>query len=238
VSPLAHARTDCNVVAGVSPAECRDLVALYNATNGRRWIRSDGWNVTNTPCRWYGVQCRDGHVDLVNLGRNSLRGVLPHLVNLTNLRFMYLYENYLEGSIQWVVHFPDLVFFDVGYNWLSGSIPDISVLTKLRDFVVSYNNFGDTLPSSLGNSGNLEYLCLQCNNFRGRLPESIMKNSKMVRHPGRLSVLGNHLSSDDRDYSDAFLNWLDSLGYDSGLRHPRATLRPPGYCDHRRQGPR
>ncbi|MEN8218814.1 MAG: hypothetical protein ABFS56_21060 [Pseudomonadota bacterium] len=56
------------------------LIAFYYSTNGANWTRNDGWNVTNTPCSWYGVLCSGGHVSEINLYYNSLTGSIPRSV--------------------------------------------------------------------------------------------------------------------------------------------------------------
>jgi len=59
-SPLTQAATDCAVVTEIPVAECETLIALYNNTDGEHWSDNTGWNVTNTPCSWYGITCNGG----------------------------------------------------------------------------------------------------------------------------------------------------------------------------------
>ncbi|MEN8220437.1 MAG: hypothetical protein ABFS56_29630, partial [Pseudomonadota bacterium] len=59
--PLAQAATDCAAVTEIPSTECQALIALYNSTDGANWSNKTGWNLTNTPCSWYGIQCSGGH---------------------------------------------------------------------------------------------------------------------------------------------------------------------------------
>ncbi|WP_216092684.1 hypothetical protein, partial [Candidatus Marithrix sp. Canyon 246] len=56
-SPIIQAATNCDAVTEISKGECESLLELYNSTNGANWKNNSGWNVTNTPCSWYGVSC-------------------------------------------------------------------------------------------------------------------------------------------------------------------------------------
>jgi hypothetical protein len=60
--PLAQAETDCATVTQIPQAECDALVDLYTSTDGSQWRNNTGWNLTNTPCNWYGVSCNGEHV--------------------------------------------------------------------------------------------------------------------------------------------------------------------------------
>ena len=59
---MAQAATDCNAVTEISTAECKFLLELYNSTDGANWKNNEGWNVTNTPCSWWGISCGNGGV--------------------------------------------------------------------------------------------------------------------------------------------------------------------------------
>jgi len=76
ISPLAQAATDCAAVTEIPSTECEVLVTLYNTTDGDNWKDNTGWNVTNTPCDWYGVECA-GHVFTLKLSSNQLSGSIP-----------------------------------------------------------------------------------------------------------------------------------------------------------------
>jgi hypothetical protein len=66
----------CKKVTGISKKECDALIALYDSTDGENWTDNSGWNVTNTPCNWYGVTCKKGSVEELELSSNNLKGAI------------------------------------------------------------------------------------------------------------------------------------------------------------------
>ena len=54
------------------------LKAIYEATNGPKWLRNDNW-LTDAPLnQWYGVQVdRTGQVTGLDLAYNFLQGQIP-----------------------------------------------------------------------------------------------------------------------------------------------------------------
>jgi len=93
---LAQAATDCAKVTEIPAAECQALIAIYNSTDGTHWKNNTGWNVTNTPCSWYGISCKNGHVTRLHLHNNELTGfILDKLGNMKHLWFLYLGNNLL-----------------------------------------------------------------------------------------------------------------------------------------------
>jgi len=92
----SQAATDCNAVTEISPIECESLLELYHSTNGAEWVNNEGWNVTNTPCGWYHVTCKDGGVTEIDLGGypdgNNLNGTLPNFRGLPQLERLSLFS--------------------------------------------------------------------------------------------------------------------------------------------------
>ena len=77
------------------------LEALYEATNGSGWTRSDGWLSDDDLGRWHGVRTdRVGRVSSLDLTGNGLWGYVPQaiglLVNMTELKIGY---NALDGRL-------------------------------------------------------------------------------------------------------------------------------------------
>ncbi|MCP4127384.1 MAG: hypothetical protein GY753_10015, partial [Gammaproteobacteria bacterium] len=109
--------TLCTAQTEIPQAECEELVALYDATDGFNWKNNSGWKQTNTPCSWYGVSCSGGYVSGLNLDNNQLSGSIPDFANLPKLQYLYLESNQLSGEI------PDfldtLTKGDFGYNALT-----------------------------------------------------------------------------------------------------------------------
>ena len=71
------------------------LTALYNATGGPSWTRSDNWLSSGPLSEWHGVQVdTDGRVTSLALGGNNLTGSLPAQIgDLTSLGILQLYAN-------------------------------------------------------------------------------------------------------------------------------------------------
>ena len=77
------------------------LQDLYDAANGGRWTRSDGWLEDENLDRWHGVRTDSiGRVSGIDLSGNGLSGQVPgaleRLVNLTELRIR---DNALTGRL-------------------------------------------------------------------------------------------------------------------------------------------
>ena len=87
---------------GDSPVNDRGaLAALYHATGGPDWERSDNW-LTNAPLsEWYGVAVDSaGRVEQLDLSNNDLRGPIPpEIGNLAALEGLDLSDNGLSGPI-------------------------------------------------------------------------------------------------------------------------------------------
>jgi Leucine-rich repeat (LRR) protein len=188
--PLAQAETDCATVTQIPQAECEALVDLYTSTDGAKWRNKTGWNVTNTPCNWYGVSCDGEHVirlyqygDADQYLRGGLRGAIPEsLGNLKHLERLDLSFKKLNGSIpESLGHLKNLEFINLWFNELSGSIPESLLnLKKLAELDLSRNQLSGSMPESLGNVKSLQYLALYRNKFSGSIPESLGNLKKLV----------------------------------------------------------
>ena len=74
------------------------LVALYNATGGRNWRRSDNW-LTDAPLdEWYGVRTDSrGRVDDLRLRENNLTGSIPpEFGRLSRMTTLQLWGNQID----------------------------------------------------------------------------------------------------------------------------------------------
>jgi Leucine-rich repeat (LRR) protein len=180
--------TNCAAVTEIPAAECEILIELYNSTDGENWWDNTDWNVTNTPCSWYGMTCDGGHVTSIVLDVNQLSGSIPaSLGNLSNLEVLVL-----------------------NYNQLSGSIPaSLGNLSNLKFLVMESNQLSGSIPAELGNLSNLEYLWLGSNQLCGEIPLSL----KNLSHMESLTLEHNHLTASDSD----LITWLDSYnpGWDT-----------------------
>ncbi len=162
------AATDCNAVTEIPVAECQELLNLYNSTSGPNWISNTDWNVTNTPCSWYGVSCSGGHVTELDLNSNDLNGPVPNFGNLPSLTVLYFYNNQLTGSIP-NFNLPNLTELSLADNQLDGSLPDFSNLPNLTGLHLSGNQLSGPIPD-FSNRPNLTYLYLMNNQLSGPIP--------------------------------------------------------------------
>jgi|GEM_PF-5035665 len=205
---VAYAETEevdsfnCNNVVEIPTIECQALVKLYNSTEGPQWIQKSGWLANNTPCNWYGVHCRDGHVTVLSLKRvvnshiqgNGLNGFIPkELGNLSKLAVLSLYQNKLSGPIPSELgNLSQLTYLDLsGNRELSGSIPavlgDLSNLTGLR---LGGNQLIGSIPKKLGGLSKLTELDLGGNQLSGSIPKELGKLLDLTQ----LDLAGNKLS--------------------------------------------
>ena len=171
--PLAYTATNCSLVTQIPSTECETLVALYNSTNGPNWKNSsdNNWNVTNYPCSWSGVYCKNGHVWQISLHYNNLQGTIPNLSALVGLADLSIFgNNQLTGPIPTNIgQLQNLEVISLGDNQLTGSIPNLSNLGKLRYLSLSKNKLSGSIPN-LSNLINLKTLTLSSNKLSGAIP--------------------------------------------------------------------
>ncbi|XP_050384986.1 probable inactive receptor-like protein kinase At3g56050 isoform X2 [Argentina anserina] len=104
------------------------------------------------PCSWFGVQCSDGKVVVLNLKDLCLGGTLsPELRSLVHIKSIILRNNSFTGRIP-------------------GGIGELKELEVLD---LGYNNFSGPLPVELGSNSSLTILLLDNNRFLGILSPEI-----------------------------------------------------------------
>ena len=160
------------------------LMALYNATDGANWSRSDNWGTDAPLYTWYGVTVSNGRVFTLRLSRNQLSGPIPaELGNLAGLRFLYLTSNQLSGPIP--AQLGDLVNLQwllLGFNQLSGPIPaELGNLANLGRLWLHQNQLSGLIPAQLGNLANLEVLLLTDNQLSGPIPAQLGNLANLER---------------------------------------------------------
>ena len=159
---FAQAATDCSKSAQtkIDETECHALVDLYSNTKGANWKQKKGWNVTNTPCNWYGVGCGGGHVTELHLSDNQLSGSLPEsLVNLSKLSNLILGNNQISGIPESLGNLSHLQYLYLYNNQLSVIPESLGNLSHLHSLYL-YNNLLSVIPESLGNLSHLQFLRL------------------------------------------------------------------------------
>ncbi|GMI92031.1 MALE DISCOVERER1 [Hibiscus trionum] len=113
------------------------------------WKENDG---EFDPCSWFGVECCDGNVVILNLKDLRLVGSLgPEVGKLRYLKSIILRNNSFSGSIP----------------------KEIGELKELEVLDLGYNNFSGPFPPDLGNNLSLTKLLLDNNEFLGSLPPEL-----------------------------------------------------------------
>ena len=176
-------------VAVAADTDRAALTALYNATGGPSWTRSDNWLSANPLADWYGVQVdTDGRVTSLALGGNNLTGTIPGKVgDLANLKILQLFGNNLTGAIP----------------------SQFGNLANLEILFLDANDLSGRLPDDLGRLGKLEWLWLNDNeDLRGALPLSL----------AQLPLIQFHYSGTQLcvpAYA-AFRTWLNGIQHHEG----------------------
>lgn len=178
-----------------SLSEREILMKLFVSLNGNYWYHNDFWGSTADVCDWYGIGCVGGHVTMINLSANNLRGMpVPDVFFLPELRTLWLYSNPIEfsfdkigsakkledlrldstmlHSLHGIGSATSLTSFDAGFAALRGSFPEqeILTLTNLRTLKLNNNNLSGTLPRSFGPLQFLVALRIDSNQLSGKVP--------------------------------------------------------------------
>ncbi|XP_027079967.1 uncharacterized protein [Coffea arabica] len=145
----------------------------------------------------------------LDLSENSFEGPLPRdLWNLTALKHLDLSFNHLNGSLpDELVHLNNLISLNLGGNQFEGSLDGIwnwssvnnfatflpsqlSTLPALISLNLGSNHFRGSIPSSIANISNLQYLRLSYNNLGSSLPSEVFTLKDLIT----LGASGNHLN--------------------------------------------
>ena len=157
----------------VATTERGALIALYEATGGDNWYRNDNW-LTDAPLdSWYGVTAEGPaeHVTRLRLSSNRLRGTLPDLRALANLKTLFLGNNELRGPLPDLHALANLSSLSLVNNDLSGPVPDLSVLAFLRRANLHKNRLNGPV-FDLHRLTDLWSLRLENNDLSGPLPDA------------------------------------------------------------------
>ncbi|KAK7290393.1 hypothetical protein RIF29_04788 [Crotalaria pallida] len=107
------------------------------------YIALANWNQNDCdPCKWFGVHCVDGRVQMLHLNELSLEGTLaPELGRLSHLKSLVLCKNNFSGTIpKELGNLAMLELLDLRENNLTGSIPaEIGRMSLLKHFVWQSN---------------------------------------------------------------------------------------------------
>ncbi|MDE2751147.1 MAG: Ig-like domain-containing protein [Gemmatimonadota bacterium] len=185
--PVSGAAT-VRVAQSTSESDREALIALYNATGGPNWVRSDNWLSDRPLDDWYGIDTDDlGRVVDVSLSGawdwedggyvpHGLAGQIPpELGNLTHLETLDLGTNSLIGAIPPELgNLINLGTLDLGSNSLTGQIPpELVKLVSLATLNLARNQLAGAIPPELVNLANLELLDLYYNLLTGEIPPEL-----------------------------------------------------------------
>ena len=211
------------------------LVALYEATDGPNWTKSDGW-LTDAPLKdWHGIWVDDdGRVVVLTLENNNLTGrIPPELGGLSRLEALWLDFNGLTGPIPAELGNPSrLVELFLNSNDLTGPIPpELRNLSGLKDLRLERNRLTGPIPPWLGGLSRLVNLNLSGNDLTGPIPPELAGLSRLVE----LGLNGNRLTGPIPPWLGEMSNlevlWLGINGF-TGLIPPElgnlANLRNLG----------
>ncbi len=113
--------------ADLGSADRAALTALYNATDGVNWTKSENWTTDLPLDQWFEVITDENNrVTAIDLSYNELSGPIPaELGNLANLQYLDLRNNNLSGPIPAELdNLANLETINLGGNHFSGCIPD------------------------------------------------------------------------------------------------------------------
>ena len=152
------------------------LLALYEATGGPNWNRSDNW-LTDAPLgNWYGVWHDGRRFWGLGLHDNNLTGRIPEeLGNLSALVVLKLDGNNLTGEIP--PELGDLLALkelSLRNNDLTGEIPpELGDLLALKELSLRNNDLTGEIPPELGDLLALKELSLRNNDLTGEIPPEL-----------------------------------------------------------------
>ena len=159
------------------------LVALFHATNGRRWLRRHGWLSDAAIGEWYGVTTDEsGRVTALHLSRNHLSGSLPpEIVYLDSLATLSIGSSELGGTVPiWLGQLPNLRHLSLSHGEFSGPIPpELGNLSSLISLDLSSNDLSGSIPPELSNLNNLVSLSVTFNELTGTIPKALQNLSRL-----------------------------------------------------------
>ena len=192
------------------------LMALYEATGGKNWTRSDNWCSDKPFGDWFGVDTDSkGRVTSIFLQQNNLTGHIPaDVFSLSELIALDLQYNELTGEIPAEVgNAKKLGTIKLQHNKLTGSIPEsIYGLDNLYIVELWSNKLSGELSEKFWSMPSLEHLAVDDNKITGQLTPAVAK-AKRLRWLG----VGSNLL---KGTIPAEITELSELVYFSTENHP------------------
>ena len=132
----------------------------------------------------------EGHhpiLEELRLYHNDLEGNIPNeLGNLSNLKFLYLYNNNNAGQLSGPIpetlgNLANLEHLYLHGNLLEGVIPtSLGQLSKLEILSLNNNQLTGAIPKKLGDLNNLTHLYLNNNQLTGAIPSELGRLTKLI----------------------------------------------------------
>ncbi|XP_068337524.1 probable inactive receptor-like protein kinase At3g56050 [Pyrus communis] len=137
-------------IEGVVLLRFRDRVVTDPFGALSNWNNNGGED--DDPCSWFGVECSDGKVIILNLKDLCLGGTLaPELGKLAYIKSIILRNNSFTGNIpKEIAELMELEVLDLGYNNFTGPFPsDFSKNPSLTTLLLDNNRFLGSIPAEL-----------------------------------------------------------------------------------------
>ena len=148
---LAAAMAAGSAQAAVPASERQALLALFEATAGSQWTERAGWRgPAGSECQWTGVRCDDQqrHVIGLRLSNNQLRGRLPYLGALTQLRELTVSLNYLHRPLPSLRGLTQRRVLKANNNLLDGPVPALHATPRLERLMLANNRLSGVMTAS------------------------------------------------------------------------------------------
>ena len=161
------------------------LKAIYEATNGPKWLNNDNW-LTDAPLgEWHGVDTdSDGQVVRLSLQNNFLQGQIPpEIGGLSSLEYLRLGGSYaLTGPLpEELFDLPNLKTLNLRRFNLGGAVPTgIARLAQLKQLYLGGAGLGGPVPAEIAQLTNLEHLELGNNDLVGSIPPEFGGLAKLL----------------------------------------------------------
>lgn len=146
-----------------------------------------GWNAEDgdiDPCSWFGIECSDGKVVILDLKNLCLEGALaPELGKLTHIKSIILRNNSFFGSIpKEMAELKELEVLDLGYNNFTGPFPsDFVNNLSLAILLLDNNKFLSSLSPELYQLEMLSEFQVDQNQLTNVAPESTCNHISISR---------------------------------------------------------
>jgi len=125
------------------------LYSMYFKTGGSDWTQKRNWLESNYHCDWYGINCTDGEVLVLDLGNNNLAGEIPgEIRTLTSLLHLNLGKNMLTNVPSDIGAMTSIITLDLSKNDLTSVPSNVGAMTSLITLDLSENDL-ISVPSNV-----------------------------------------------------------------------------------------